>query len=409
MRPREGVIGVGEMSLMSKAIKRIGELEKKYVLEVLDGGFRSSLGSMMMRRLEQQFAKTFDSKFAISFINGTATMHAALVAAGVGPGAEVIVPPLTMASTAFAVLHAGAIPVFADIDPRTWTICPESIRQVVTPATKAIIPVSIYGLSPDMDGIMDIAAKHHLFVLEDDAQCFLGRYKGRLVGSIGHASSFSFQSSKHIASGEGGMITTNDEVLADKIRRFNSLGYAGVGASKGKIDRSTIQDPGYERHASVGFNYRMPELCAAVALAQLERLAELVEMRIRVAELYTQAARGCTWLSAQLIPQGYIHSYWTYVLKLDDRVSFSWQDFRRVYMDKGGDGIYGAWQLTHLEPAIRGVRFGGSQRQALGKGLCPNAERIQPRLLQFKTNYMDEAVAQKKADALAETIDYFGR
>ena len=130
----------------------------------------------MTKRLEDAFASKFGARFAVSFDNGTSTMHAALAAKGIGNGDEVIVPPLTMASTSLAVLHANAIPVFADIDPDTWTISPDSIEKCITPRTKAIIPVSIYGLAPDMDAIMDIADSYNLFVLEDDAQCFLGRY-----------------------------------------------------------------------------------------------------------------------------------------------------------------------------------------------------------------------------------------
>src|SRR5204862_479167 len=149
--------------------------------------------------------------------NGTASMHAALAAAGIGPGDEVIVPPLTMASTAMCVLHAGAIPVFADVHPDTWTLDTRSVAERVTPRTKGIIPVGLYGLPADMDPLMHIAQKHKLFVVEDDAECFLGEYHGRVAGSMGHASSFSFQSSKHMTCGEGGMITTNDEDLATRI------------------------------------------------------------------------------------------------------------------------------------------------------------------------------------------------
>jgi perosamine synthetase len=394
-------------------MQRISDLERSYVLQVLDSQFRTSAGSKMTGRLEQKFAEVFQCRYAISFINGTATMHAALAAAGIGVGDHVIVPPLTMASTAFAVLHAGAVPVFADIDPHTWTIDPKSIEERITPRTRAIIPVAIYGLAPDIDAIMDIANRHNLFVLEDDAQCFLGYYKGRIVGSIGHAASFSFQSSKHMTSGEGGMVTTNDPDLADRMRRFNSLGYAAVGAAagKGKITKETIQDPNYERHVSVGWNYRIPELCAAVALGQLERLHELVEMRIQVVRLYAETVRGTSWLVPQAVPDEYVHACWTYVLKLENSGEFTWHDFRRKYLELGGDGIYAAWQLTHLEPAFRGQTFGlpGEQVQEYGPGLCPVAESLQPNLLQFKTNYMDAAVAGQKAEALAQTVAYFGK
>ena len=179
-------------------------------------------------------------EFAISFMNGTCTMHAALEAAGVGPGDEVIVPPLTMSSTTFVVLQAHAVPVFADVDPDTFQIDPASIRERVTSRTKAIIPVALYGLSPDMDAIMQIAKEHNLVVIEDDAEAITNTYKGKKIGTIGHISSFSFQSSKHLTSGEGGMIVTNDETLANNIRRFNSLGYAGVGSRKRTIIKTPI-------------------------------------------------------------------------------------------------------------------------------------------------------------------------
>jgi perosamine synthetase len=388
---------------------RISSLERKYVNEVLDSQFRTSFGSRMTKKLEEEFAKQFDSKFAISFINGTATMHAALAAAGIGKGDEVIVPPLTMASTSFAVLHSGAIPVFADIDPYTWTIDPKSIEKNITSRSKAIIPVALYGLLPDYDPIMNIAKKNNLFVLEDDAQCFLGYYKGKIGGSFGHAASFSFQSSKHMTSGEGGMITTNDEILANNIRRFNSLGYAGVaaGAGKGKISKDDIQDPNYQRHTSIGWNYRMPELCAAVALGQLERLQELVTIREKNAEMFASAMQGYDLLKPQMVPAHVKHSFWSYVVRLDNDDNFSWYDFRKKYMELGGDGIYGAWLLTYLEPAFKNRQFSSDQVQKFEQGVCPVAESIQPKLLQFKTNYMDLDQAQNAAEALTKTLDYF--
>jgi len=385
-------------------IKRIGERERTYVEEVLNSQFRASLGSAMMKRLESKFAEVFQSKFAISFINGTATLHGALAAAGVGPEHEVIVPPLTMASTSFAVLHAGATPVFADIDPHTWTLDPQSVERCITPRTKAIIPVAIYGLPVAAEEIMDIAGRHGLFVLEDDAQCLLGSCKGKLAGSIAHASSFSFQSSKHLTAGEGGMITTNDEGLAGRIRRFNSLGYGAVKAGKAKIAKAEIQDPGYERHVSAGWNYRMPELCAAVLLAQVERIEELVAARVACAALYSKALDGCDWLVPQAVPPDYVHSYWTFAVRLKPGPGIGWRDFRNKYIELGGDGIYGAWQLTYLEPAFRGHNLGPEQWQEFKPGLCPIAESLQPTILQFKTNYLEPAIAESKANALAMTI-----
>jgi perosamine synthetase len=155
----------------------------------------------------------------------------------------------------------------------------------------------------------------------------------------------------------------------------------------------------------------MPELCAAVALGQLERLEELVEARRQVARLYAQAVQGCAWLVPQSVPEGYAHSYWTYVLRLENGGAFSWYDFRNKFRELGGDGVYAAWQLTYLEPALRGKSFGPPDEpaQAYAPGLCPVAESVQPGLLQFKTNYLDMAVAERQANALAGTAAWFGR
>ena len=349
--------------------------------------------------------------YAISFINGTATMHAALAAMGIGPGDEVIVPPLTMAATSMAVLHAGAVPVFADIDPDTWNIDPQSIERCITPRTRAIIPVAIYGLAPDLDSILAIARRHNLRVLEDDAQCFLGSIGGKIVGTLGDAASFSFQNSKHMTSGEGGMIITSNPELAGKIRRFANLGYAAVTAEPGgsKISKDTIRSPAYKRHVSVGWNYRLPELCAAVALAQLEKLEELVESRVAVARMYEAAIESCCWLEPQSVPAGYRHTYWTYALHLKQSADRTWSSFRTKFLEFGGDHFYGAWMLTHLEPPFENVCFSPSQPQEFRPGLCPVAERIQPGLIQLKTNYLNMERAKLQALALKRTIEFFER
>jgi perosamine synthetase len=270
-----------------------------------------------MRKFETAFAERFDARYAVSFVNGTATMHAALEAYGIGVGDEVIVPPLTMSSTTFAVLQANATPVFADVDIDTFQISFESIKARITDKTKAIITVALYGLSPDMDPIRELAASRGIRIIEDNAECFLGYYKDTLVGKLGDCASFSFQSSKHLTSGEGGIVITDDGEFAENIRRIQSLGYAGVGASKAKIAKSDIQHPDYNRHVSMGWNYRMPELCCAVALAQTERIDELVAIRQRCADIFSEATQEFkSWFTPQLVPEGYVNSYWTWVCKL---------------------------------------------------------------------------------------------
>lgn len=390
---------------------RIFGNELKYVQEVLDTEFRSSSGSLMMRRLEEEFGKRYGVKYPISFINGTATMHAALEAMGIGPGDEVIVPPLTMSATSFAVLQANATPVFADVDIHTFQIDPISIRDRITSKTRAIITVALYGLSPDMDPIMDIAQEFNLKVIEDNAECFLGMYKGKLVGTIGDCSSFSFQSSKHLTSGEGGMILTNDLELAEAIRKVQSLGYAGVSATKGKISKRDIQDPNYYRHVSMGWNYRMPELCCAVALAQVENIDALIQRRIDVAVIFDKAIKEFRdWFIPQHVGKDYVNSYWTWVCKLENE-DISWYTLRDKFLENGGHGIYGAWQLTYLEPMFKNMSLLGREKFISAEnikryqiGSCPIAEYLQPRLMQFKTNYWDLSLAHQQADILNKTL-----
>jgi len=385
-----------------KDINRISDKERAYVNEVLDGKFATSSGSKMNTRLEEAYANCYDSKYAITFVNGTATMHTILLAAGIGTGDEVIVPPLTMASTTFAVLQVGATPVYADVDAKTFQINPESIKNKITPRTKAIITVALYGLSPEMDEIMELANEFELFVLEDNAQTMLSYYKDRLVGTIGHAASFSFQSSKHLTAGEGGIVITDSEDLALSIRRISSLGYSGVSSSKGKITKNDIQSPEYFRHVSPGYNFRMPELCAAVVLGQLERADELVGRRIDVANLFLEGVKNVKWLEPQFTPEHSINSYWSFVMKLTHK-DIDWLTFRNKYQELGGDGIYGPWKLTYQE------HFYIDLEHKEENPSCPVAEELQKTLLQFKTNYWKWSDAEEQVDILKKTISFFGK
>lgn len=384
---------------------RVDQRERAYLEELLNAGFPDgSCNADFVGRLERAFAERFGSRFAITFTNGTATLHAALVAAGVQPGDEVIVPPLTMASTSLAVLHAGATPVFADIDIRTFNIDPRSIADRISPRTRAIIPVALFGLSPDMDAILELARRHRLAVVEDDAQCFLGRYRNRMVGTFGHLASFSFQGTKHMTCGEGGMVITDDPDLADRVARFASLGYGLVTAQPGKskIDRRAIVHPKFARHVSLGFNYRMSELCAAFALAQLEKLDEFVARRRAAAAAFDAVIRECAWLVPQHVPADCVHSYWAYVLRLDPAKGITWQTFYDKFVQLGGEWFYGAWALTYHEPYFREA-FG--DRYPIG--LCPVAEQVQPQLIQLKTNFGSPTVVAAQADALARTVRFF--
>lgn len=390
-------------------MERISELEKKYVMDALNNAFATSKNSIYNNKIESKFAELFNSKYAIGHCNGTATLHVALMACGIQPGDEVIVPALTMSSTSIPVVLCGAVPVFADSDLDTFEISADSIEKCITSKTKAIITVSLYGLAPDYDRIVDICKKNNLYLIEDNAECFLGKYKGKLVGEFGDFSSFSFQASKHITTGEGGMLTTNSEELADKARRLNCLGYAGVSAKQGKITRNDIQDPNYSRHISFGYNYRMSELQAACALGQIERAEELVAKRIEVAKIFDEAIEGQSLLKRQAEPEGYVNSYWAYCLVLNtENPDEDWYKFRDMFQKNGGDGYYAAWKLSYNEPAYQNIlQNQEGVWQKYDENCCPNAEYLQKRMIQLKTNYWNIDEAKKQASVLKKTIAEF--
>jgi len=387
--------------------------ELKYLEMVLQAESWSATGGSWNQALEQAFAKKFGVRYAVALNSGTSTLHAALEAAGVGPGDEVISPAITVIMDTTATIHANAVPVYADIDPQTFTIDPKDIEKKITSRTKVIIPVSIYGLPSDMDPIMGIAKKYNLIVIEDNAECFLSTYKGKLAGTIGHMASYSFENTKHISCGEGGIIITNNEKYAEMARKIGGHGFKNLKASEGRIrlNQDVFQNPNYKRHDEIGWNYRLPEFNAAVALAQLERIDELVKMRVKSARLFIEIMSECDYLIPQKVPQGYTNSYYTLgvIYEGEKSIGIKWEDFRKEYIKNGGDGIYGAWSVPYLEPVMVERKYVKRYPEIYSnidykKGLCPVAECVQPKIMQFKTNYRDIKLAEEKANILHKVI-----
>ncbi|OGZ18335.1 MAG: histidine kinase [Candidatus Nealsonbacteria bacterium RBG_13_38_11] len=387
--------------MKNKKLWRIGKEELKYIKEAIKGGLKGEFN----KKLEEEFAKKFGVNFAVSVNSGNSALHCALYACGVKEGDEVIVPPLTFASPALTTLCLKAVPVFADVDPETFNIDPIDIERKITSKTKAIVTVSLYGLPTDIDKIMLIAKKNNLKVVEDNAECFMGKYQGRLAGTVGDMSIFSFERSKHLTCGSGGMIITNDEKLAEKTRKFSILGYSTLSAKQDSFKTSldVVQHPSFKRHEILGFNYRLPEVCAAMVLAQLEKADKLIEMRQKIAELYSKAIEGCSWLVPQKTPAGFVNAYWTYVLKLDTS-KVAWEKFRQTFLELGGERYYGTWSVNYLEPVFEGLEF-PENNMKYEKGLCPVAEELQPRLIQLKTNFGDIKYAELQASILKRTIE----
>ena len=387
--------------------------ELKYLREVIDSGFGSGTSGSMNNRFESAFAEKVGAKYAITFNSGTSTLHAAMAALDVNAGDEVIVPPLTVISNVVTIIAQNAVPVFADVDPDTFNVCPKDIERKITKKTKCIMPVSLYGLSVDLDPIMKIAKKHNIGVVNDAAEAFGTLYKNQKIAEIADITSYSTENSKHITTGDGGIVVTNNEKYATAIRKFNSVGYAAMKSGDGRIriNKKIFQDPSYKRHDTLGLNYRMPEVAAALGLAQTERLEEFVDLRIKIGKMYHEAVSGCDFITPQKTPDGYNNTYWCYTVKFEHK-DVTWKEFRDKFSSFGGDGIYAAWALSYEETLMTSEIYKKHapyyyKDLSYEKGICPVAESIQPKLMQFVTNYRDVNEASVQTEALKKTIEFF--
>lgn len=377
--------------------------ERKYADEVLNSGFGASESGSMNERLEKKFAELHNKKFAISANSGTSTLHMALNSFGIISGDEVIIPALTVAMPGFAVWQCQGIPVFADVLEDTFLMDPEDVEKKISTKTKAIMPVHMYGNMCNMEAIMKIAKNHDLFVLEDCAESlFASNDKGQKAGTIGHVGSWSFENSKHLSTGDGGIVATDDEKLATSMRQFGGVGFKNITAKTGKvrISRDQFQDPKYERHNMFAFNYRLPELCAAVGLAQCERIEHFVELREKMGLSYLEILNDSELFSPQKTQSGYRNTYWTFAARfLGNEFNISWYEFRKKYIENGGDGIYSAHQTVNNEPCFKNSN--------LGYGDVPIAESLQQELMLFTTNQKDENERQIQISALEQTLQFF--
>jgi len=271
----------------------IGQEEKQAVMEVLDSGML--VQGPRVKAFEDAFAAMCGTKFAVATSSGTTALHTALLAHEIGPGDEVITPSFTFIASANSVLFTGGRPVFVDIDPRTFNIDPYQIEAAITPRTRAILPVHLFGLICDMDPILHIAEKHHLLILEDACQSHGAGYKGRRAGSFS-TGAFSLYPTKNMTSGEGGMITTNDPAIAERCR--------------------AIRQHGMRRryyHDEMGYNFRMTDIQAAIGLEQLKKLGRFNQIRQENASYLSTHLKGVT---TPFIPEGCEHVFHQYTLRV---------------------------------------------------------------------------------------------
>jgi perosamine synthetase len=330
--------------------------EKKYLNECIDTGWISSEGPFV-KRLEEEMAKRVGRKYAIAVANGSVALDAAIEAIGIKKGDEVIMPTFTIISCAAPIVRAGAKPVLIEVDESTWNMKVEDIEAKITSRTKAIMVVHIYGLPVDMDPVLAIAKKYGLKVIEDAAEVIGQTYKGKECGSLGDISTFSFYPNKHVTTGEGGMILTDDAQLAEKCRELRNLCFI---------------PPRRFIHKELGWNFRMTNLQAALGVAQLEQLDRFIAIKRKVGNLYNQLLKNTEGVQLPLAKTDYAENiYWVYGVVLNDDIPFD----ALQAMDKLGKlgiGTRPFFYPMHMQPVFR-------KKRLFSKEHYPTAERIAER------------------------------
>jgi dTDP-4-amino-4,6-dideoxygalactose transaminase len=321
---------MSETPRIKVARPQIGEEEIRAVEEVL----RSDrfVSGPRVEDFERRLAEFVGTKHAVAVNSGTAALHAAMVAAGIEPGDEVIVPALTFFSTITAVIHQAGVPILCDIDPVTYGMCPEDLERRITPRTRAIIPVHYFGYPVDMDSLLEVARRHELTVIEDCAQAHGSKHRGRVVGSIGDFGAFSFFATKHMTTGEGGAVTTNDDEWARTMRLFRSHGL------EGRND-----------HVMLGYNYRMTEMAGALGAVQIQRLDGFNRARIANTEALIAKIRDIPWLRVPEVPPHVLHTYfWCHLWIDEEKLGFSTPELIAKLSERGVES-----RNRYLEPLNR--------------------------------------------------------
>jgi perosamine synthetase len=327
--------------------------EKKYLVECIESGWISSEGPFV-QRFEEDMAQRVARKFGIAVCNGSLALDAAVAALRLGPGDEVIMPAFTIISCPAAVIRAGATPVLVDSDPLTWCMDVNQIEAKITRKTRAIMVVHIYGLPVDMDAVIALAERHGLHIIEDAAEAHGLYYKDRPCGSFGSISTFSFYPNKHVTTGEGGMLLTNDPEMAERCRMLRNLFF--------RPERRFVHD-------ELGWNLRMSNLQAALGVAQLERLDEAVRRKRRMGKRYTEALRETSGVQLPCERTPYADNiYWVYGVVLNEAIGFD----ASQAMDKlrvRGVGTRPFFWPIHEQPVTQSMGLFRNERY-------PNAERL---------------------------------
>ncbi|MXQ54256.1 UDP-4-amino-4,6-dideoxy-N-acetyl-beta-L-altrosamine transaminase [Shimazuella alba] len=333
----------------------------KAVTAVLKGDYLTT--GPFISRFEKAVANYVGAKFAVSFANGTAALHGACFAAGVSEGDEVITSAMTFAASANCVLYQGGTPVFADIDEKTYNIDSEEIKKRITSKTKAIIPVHFTGQPADMEEITAIAKNHNLIVIEDAAHALGATYKGNMIGSISDMTMFSFHPVKHITSGEGGMITTNNKDYYEKLLQFRSH---GITRDSSKLTENP--GPWYYEMQFLGYNYRLTDIQAALGLSQFKKLNTFIDLRKKYSSMYNEAFTNIPAITLPSQDKNGCSSWHLYVIRLQlDQLTATRKEIFDAFQQEN-IGLNVHYIPVHLLPYYQNLGY--------KQGICPKAEKL---------------------------------
>ena len=354
--------------------------DEELVLEVLRSG-RLSLGPTV-DRFEEAFAEAVGAPYAAAVSSGTAGLHLLCVSSGIGRGDEVITSPYSFAASANCFIYEGGVPVFADVDPRTLNLDPAAVEAAVTPRTKAIVAVDIYGYPCELDPLRAIAEKHGLALIQDSCEALGAEYKGRRLGVHGPPAVFAFYPNKQITTGEGGMVTTHSE---EEWLLLRSLRNQGRG-----------DDGGWLEHVRLGFNYRLSDINAALGLGQVEKLDEILALRSAVAKRYDELLAGIDGVEIPCADDAdHKRSWFVYVVKLPDNEA---RERVITHFEREAIGYNRYLPSVHLQPYMR-------ERYGFAEGLCPVSEDASSRTLALPFFTALEADAQERvAEELAVAL-----
>jgi perosamine synthetase len=356
--------------------------EKTYLLQCIETGWISSEGPFI-KTFETEFARRVGRKHAIAVANGTAALDIAIESLGVGLGDEVILPTFTIISCIVQIVRSGATPVLVETDPITWNMDVGQIEAKITPRTKAIVAAHTYGLPVDMDPLLEIATRHGIKVIEDASQMHGQTYRDRSCGSFGEISTFSFYPNKHVTTGEGGMVVTDDDMSAEKARSLRNL---------------CFQPHKRFVHESLGWNYRMTNMQAALGMAQLERLNEFIDRKRAMGLLYNHLLADTAGIHLPLPRTEYAENiYWVYALVLDDTIPFDAEEAMRRLATKGVDSRPFFWSM-HEQPVFKKMGLFRNERY-------PVAERIARRGIYLPSGMaLTTDQIERSAQALKEIL-----